>query len=95
MHIMDIPITNYNDTVTMETEICRLLRCSNSKCAAIHTEAFMHFRANLLNIDINPLPVVGGTVYMPEGLVLKIIFQEGCSYVQLSWRYADTTQVLL
>jgi hypothetical protein len=86
MHIMDIPITNYNDTVTMEAEICRLLRCSNCKCAAMHTEAFMHFRANLLN-------AVEGIVYMPEGLVLKIMFREGYRYVELSWRYADTTQV--
>jgi hypothetical protein len=135
MHIMNIPITHYNDIVTMEAEICRLLRCSNSKCAAMHTQAYMHFRANLLNIDMTsisepnidirnidiranidmtsisepnidiranidmtsisePKPVVGTTVYMPEGLLLKIFFHGDNRYVELSWSYADATQDL-
>jgi hypothetical protein len=111
---MNIPITHYNDIVTMEAEICRLLRCSNSKCAAMHTQAYMHFRANLLNIDMTsisepnidiranidmtsisePKPVVGTTVYMPEGLLLKIFFHGDNRYVELSWSYADATQDL-
>ena len=95
MHIMDIPITNYNDVVAMESEICRLLRCSNSKCAAMHTESFMRLRANLLSTDTNSVPMLGRTVYMPEGLVLTLFYGEACRFVELSWMYAEVTHTLL
>jgi hypothetical protein len=91
MHIMDIPITGYSDIITTEVEICRLLRCSSCKCAAMHTQAFINFRAKLLNVDGNALSAAGNTVYMPEGLVLKMIVQQGHRYVELSWNYADTS----
>jgi hypothetical protein len=95
MHIMDIPITDYSDIITTEAQICRLLRCSNSKCAAMHTQSYIHFRANLLNISSNTQPTAGDTVYMPEGLVLKMWVQPSHRYVELSWRYADATPILL
>jgi hypothetical protein len=53
------------------------LRCSSCKCAAMHTQAFINFRAKLLNVDGNALSAAGNTVYMPEGLVLKMIVQQG------------------
>jgi hypothetical protein len=78
MHIMYLPITGYASLEEMEAEVCRLLRCSHGKCPAIHTEAFVQFRANLLRgLDNTP------GVYLPEGLVL----QTAGAGVNFSWLY--------
>jgi hypothetical protein len=77
MDIMYIPIQNYSDVECMESEVCRLLRCKYGKCAAMHTEAFMLFRAKLLR------GVRSDKVYLPEGLVLQAV-QSG---VEFSWAY--------
>jgi hypothetical protein len=83
MHIVDIFIDNYDDVQHVESEICRLLRCSHGKCAAIHTQAYMHFRAMLLSgsSDLSPCKV-----YLPEGLVAKAT----SNVVELYWTYALT-----
>jgi hypothetical protein len=85
MHIMDIHVTSYDDVERLETEICRLLRCSRGKCSAMYTQPFIELRGALLG-------GVGAdrVVYMPEGLVLRT--SGAC--VQLSWAYADSDTVI-
>jgi hypothetical protein len=77
MHIMYLPITGYASLEEMEGEVCRLLRCSYGKCPVMHTEAFVQFRANLLQGR-------GDAVYLPEGLVL----QTAGAGVNFSWQYS-------
>lgn len=85
MHIMQLPVASYSDMEEMESEVCRLLRCSHCKCAAMHTEAFMNFRAGLLQ-GINH----GARVYLPEGLVLQANYAGNAgSCVDFSWMYAE------
>jgi hypothetical protein len=78
MHILYLPITGYASLEEMEGEVCRLLRCSHGKCPAIHTEAFVEFRTNLLRGCLS-----SSKVYLPEGLVLQT---DGAG-VNFSWLY--------
>ena len=80
MDIVFVPISIYSDVETMECEVCRLLRCSHGKCAAMHTEAFIDFRVGLLGTG-----TLGKKIYLPEGLVL----QSHEAGVQFSWTYAS------
>jgi hypothetical protein len=84
MDIVFIPISSYGDIEYMESEVCRLLRCSRGKCAAMHTQAFLQLRLNLLCGKQNS--GLGVKIYLPEGLVLQALD----TGVQLSWMYAET-----
>jgi hypothetical protein len=89
MYIGCIPIANDRDIEELEYVICRLLRCSQGKCAALHTESFVQFRAKLFQETIRGISNEG-IVYMPEGLVVRIV---GLG-VELLWVYADVTETL-
>jgi hypothetical protein len=86
MHIMHLAIADYSDLEGMESEICRLLRCSSGKCAAMHTESFIHFRASLLTATAPRLR--NEVVHLPEGLTLQLT----PSGVDFFWTYAVVEQ---